>query len=56
MRELDFSKITLRLVKYVDKEGDGKEEHIVSKLQGNTLEVLRRALVSSAKHSYNRKL
>jgi len=44
VRELDLSKITLRLVSEVDKKGDDGEEHVEGKLTGNTLEVLRRAL------------
>lgn len=44
VRELDLSKITLRLVSEVDAKGDDGEEHVEGKLTGNTLEVLRRAL------------
>lgn len=44
VRELDLSKITLRLVSEVDRKGDDGEEHVEGKLTGNTLEVLRRAL------------
>ena len=45
VRELDLSKMTLRLVEEVDKKGEGKDEHIKAKLQGDTLEVLKRSLV-----------
>ncbi|KAF2756287.1 tricalbin [Pseudovirgaria hyperparasitica] len=44
VRELDFSKITLRLIEEVDRKGEGKESHIIAKLTGNTIDVLRRAL------------
>lgn len=44
IRELEFSRITLRLVEKVDKEGDDGEEHTMAKLQGQTLEVLGRCL------------
>lgn len=46
VRELDLSKITLRLVEEVDKKGEGDTEHIKAKLTGDTLSVLRQALVS----------
>ncbi|KAF2263568.1 tricalbin [Lojkania enalia] len=44
VRELDFSKITLRLVEHIDRKGEGDEDHIVAKLTGNTLDTLRRCL------------
>lgn len=47
IRELDLSKITLRLVEEVDTKGDDEnDKHIKAKLTGNTLDVLRRCLVS----------
>lgn len=45
VRELDFSKITIRLMEHVDNKGDGDEEHVIAKLTGNTIETLRRCLV-----------
>lgn len=46
MRELEFSKITLRLVEKNDsKEND--EEHVIAKLTGDTLPTLKRILVCS---------
>lgn len=46
VRELDMSKITLRLKEKQDKKGDnGNEEHTIAKLQGNTLDILQRCLV-----------
>lgn len=48
VRELDFSKITLRLTEEVDKKGEGKEDHVLAKLTGPTLDTLRRCLVSLA--------
>ncbi|KAF2111010.1 hypothetical protein BDV96DRAFT_583272 [Lophiotrema nucula] len=44
VRELDFSKITLRLIEHIDKKGDGDEDHILAKLTGNTLDTLKRCL------------
>ncbi|KAF2186388.1 tricalbin [Zopfia rhizophila CBS 207.26] len=44
VRELDFSKITLRLVEKIDRKGEGDEDHIIAKLTGNTLDTLRRCL------------
>ncbi|KAJ6151775.1 hypothetical protein N7470_006903 [Penicillium chermesinum] len=43
VRELEFSKITLRLVKKENSK-DSKEDHIVSKLTGDTLSTLSRIL------------
>ena len=45
VRELDVSKITLRLREKVDKKGDQDEDGIVAKLTGSTLDVLQRCLV-----------
>ena len=46
VRELDFSKVTLRLKHKEDRKGDGdNEEHTIAKLQGNTIDVLQRCLV-----------
>ncbi|KAK5938244.1 Tricalbin-2 [Knufia obscura] len=44
VRELDFSRITLRLVEKVDKDGDDGEDHVVAKLQGQTLQTLSHCL------------
>ncbi|PNS15635.1 hypothetical protein CAC42_4087 [Sphaceloma murrayae] len=44
VRELDLSKITLRLVEEVDKKGEGDTDYIKAKLTGDTLTVLRQAL------------
>lgn len=44
VREIDFSKITLRLIEHVDKKGEGDENSIIAKLTGPTLDVLRRCL------------
>jgi hypothetical protein len=46
IRELDQSRITLRLVGHVDKEGKGGESDFVAKLSGPTLQTLQRCLVS----------
>lgn len=46
VRELEFSKVTLRLKQKEDKKGEGdNEEHTIAKLQGNTIDVLQRCLV-----------
>lgn len=45
VRELDFSKITLRIREKGEHKGDDKEDHIVAKLTGNTLETLKQCLV-----------
>lgn len=46
VRELDFSRITLRLVQKQDKKGDGEaSDSVIAKLQGETLSVLRQCLV-----------
>ncbi|BCS23392.1 putative membrane bound C2 domain protein (vp115) [Aspergillus puulaauensis] len=44
VRELDFSKITLRIVDKVNAKGDDSDEHIVAKLTGDTLPTLQRIL------------
>ncbi|KAF9690489.1 hypothetical protein EKO04_011358 [Ascochyta lentis] len=44
VRELDFSKITLRIIEHIDKDGDGDEDHVIAKLTGNTIDTLRRCL------------
>jgi Ca2+-dependent lipid-binding protein len=44
IRELDFSKITLRIIEHVDKDGDGDDDHVIAKLVGNTIDTLRRCL------------
>lgn len=44
IRELEFSRITLRLVEKVDKEGDDGADHVMAKLQGQTLQVLANCL------------
>ncbi|KAF2737672.1 tricalbin [Polyplosphaeria fusca] len=44
VREMDFSKITLRIIEHIDKKGDGDEDHVIAKLTGNTLDTMRRAL------------
>lgn len=49
VRELEFSKVTLRLKQKEDRKGDGdNEEHTIAKLQGNTIDVLQRCLVGSS--------
>ena len=47
VRELDVSKITLRLKEKQDRKGDNEhdDDHTIAKLQGNTLDVLQKCLV-----------
>lgn len=46
VRELDVSKITLRLKQKHDKKGDAdQDEHTIAKLHGSTLDILQRCLV-----------
>lgn len=44
VRELDFSRITLRLVEKVGKPGDDEDEHVLAKVAGQTLQILQRSL------------
>lgn len=45
VRELDFSRITVRLVEQTDNAGKGTDaDHVVAKLQGNTLQTLQQCL------------
>jgi Ca2+-dependent lipid-binding protein len=46
IRELDFSKITLRIIEHVDNDGDDNDDHVIAKLTGNTIDTLRTSLVS----------
>jgi Ca2+-dependent lipid-binding protein len=45
VRELDQSRITLRLIEEVDKEGKGSDSHVIAKLTGPTITTLQRCLV-----------
>lgn len=44
VRELDMSKITLRLTEKSDDKGDEDQQHVISKLQGQTLPTLQQCL------------
>ncbi|KAF2092391.1 DNA-directed RNA polymerase II subunit J [Rhizodiscina lignyota] len=44
VRELDMSRITLRLVQRASKDDEKKDNNVIAKLTGQTLEILRRAL------------
>jgi Ca2+-dependent lipid-binding protein len=46
VRELDFSKITLRIREKGDSKGDEKKDHTLARLSGNTLDTLKQCLVS----------
>lgn len=52
MRELDFSRITLRLKEKQDKKGDDDAEDVVAKLTGSTLDTLQRCLVRDSLASF----
>lgn len=62
VRELDFSKITLRLIEHINKDGDGDEDHVIAKLTGNTIDTLRRCLYTPTqlilkdKHGHENKI
>lgn len=45
VREIDVSKITLRLAEKKDDHGDVGEKHVIGKLQGPTLQTLQQCLV-----------
>lgn len=62
VRELDFSKITLRIIEHLNKDGDGDEDHVIAKLTGNTIDTLRRCLYTPTqlilkdKHGHENKI
>jgi hypothetical protein len=62
IRELDFSKITLRLIEHVNKDGDGDEDDVIAKLTGNTIDTLKRCLYTPTqlilkdKHGHDNKI
>lgn len=45
VRELDVSRITVRLKEKQDKKGDNDSETTIAKLEGSTLDTLQRCLV-----------
>lgn len=47
VRELDVSKMTLRIMEKQDKKGDEHIDHPIAKLTGSTLDTLQRCLVST---------
>lgn len=49
VRELDVSKITLRIKEKQDKKGDEHNDHTIAKLVGGTLDTLQRCLVRPAR-------
>jgi hypothetical protein len=52
VRELDFSKITLRLREAGESKGDEKKDHTIAKLTGNTLDTLKQCLVGDTSSFY----
>lgn len=55
VRELDFSKITLRIRDKGASKGDEKKDHTIAKLTGNTLDTLKQCLVSEIHDAIDRK-
>jgi hypothetical protein len=47
IRELDFSKITLRMIEHIDNDSEDHDDHVIAKLTGNTIDTLRKSLVSA---------
>ena len=45
VREIDVSRITLRLTTNPDNRSDEKDEHVIAKLTGDTLGTLKQCLV-----------
>ena len=45
MRELDVSRIQIRLKEKQDKKGENDAEDTIAKLHGDTIDVLRKCLV-----------
>ena len=45
VREVDLSRITVRLVEKTDNKGSDSEEHVIAKLLGELFPVLQRCLV-----------
>jgi hypothetical protein len=56
IRELDFSKITLRIMEHVDNDGEDHGDHVIAKLTGNTIDTLRKALASIQRSVWRRLL
>lgn len=52
VRELDFSKITLRLREKGESKGDEKKDRTIAKLTGNTMDTLKQCLVSESSRSH----
>jgi Ca2+-dependent lipid-binding protein len=46
IRELEFSKLTIKVSEKTDKQGDNHKEHTLARLSGNTLDTLKQCLVS----------
>jgi len=47
VRELDQSRITLRLLEHIDREGKGSEKNVIAKLSGPTLQTLQKCLYTA---------
>lgn len=47
IRELDFSKLTIKISEKSDKQGEDGKQHTLARLSGNTLDTLKQCLVSS---------
>jgi Ca2+-dependent lipid-binding protein len=47
IRELDFSKLTIKVCERSDKQEEAGKQHTLARLAGNTLDTLKQCLVSS---------
>ena len=56
VREVDLSRITVRLVEKVDKKGDGDDDHVVAKISSDLLPILQRCLVIEFLHHTSQRL
>jgi len=54
VRELDFSKITLRLREKGNSKGDEKKDNTIARLSGPTIDTLKQCLVCSDAYIYSR--
>jgi Ca2+-dependent lipid-binding protein len=46
IRELEFSKLTIKVSERTDKQEEGSKQHTLARLSGNTLDTLKQCLVS----------
>jgi Ca2+-dependent lipid-binding protein len=46
IRELEFSKLTIKVSERTDKQEEDNKQHMLARLSGNTLDTLKQCLVS----------